>query len=262
MFWVIQENLFKESEFDVLVTTLERHNLPHALVKVIPFVGEIEPDINPENPVIVVGSLSLTDRVVPKKGWKPGSFKNANFDFRVWKERWKGHLLNEDAVVSSFNEVQAPDSLFFIRPCADNKAFTGEVMCPDEYQSWYYRLSQKEVASDLNFDLTEPVLVAPLKNILREIRFFVIKGVIVTHSTYKLGDTVKYFDSSMTDTKAIEFVEERIKEWQPVEAFVVDVAYVGDGQYKIIEINNINSAGFYKADTARLVEAFETAFGQ
>lgn len=256
MFWVVQENIRQEEHHDTLVNTLKRYGLPHALVKVIPFVAKLEPDINPENPVIVIGSVSLADKVASRKGWKPGSFKNENFDFQIWSEAWKGHILNDEAVVSPFNEVRAPSGLFFIRPCADNKAFAGAVMSTDEYQSWYYRLSQEEVASDLNFELTEMVVVAPLKNILREMRFFVVGGEIVTHSTYKLGDKVQYFDSSMTDRKAIEFVEERIKEWQPAEAFVVDVAYTDQG-YKVIEINNINSAGFYKADVVRLVEALE-----
>ena len=256
MFWVVQENIAQEEHHETLVKTLRRHNLPHALVKVIPFVAELEPDINPENPVIVIGSVSLADKVAPRKGWKPGSYKNENFDFTVWSERWKGHILNEDAVVSPFNEVRAPSGLFFIRPCADNKAFTGAVMCTDEYQSWYYRLTQSEIASDLNFDFTEPVMVAPLKNILREMRFFIVGGEIVTHSTYRIGGETKYFDSSMTDQKAIEFVEERIKEWQPADAFVVDVAYIDKG-YKVIEINNINSSGFYKSDVVRLVEALE-----
>lgn len=257
MFWVVQENVAQEEHHDTLMQTLKRYNLPHALVKVVPFVATLEPDVNPENPVIVIGSVSLADKVAARKGWKPGSFKNENFDFIVWCERWKGNLLNEDAVVSPFNEVRTPESLFFIRPCADNKAFTGMVMCPDEYQSWYHRLTQDEIASDLMFELTEPVMVAPVKEILREMRFFIVGGEIVTHSTYRLGGRTQYFESHMTDKKAIEFVEERIKEWQPAEAFVMDVAYTSDG-YKVIELNNINSSGFYKADIVRFVEALES----
>ena len=60
----------------------------------------------------------------------------------------------------------------------------------------------------------------------------------------------------MTDPDAIKFVEDRIRQWTPDKAFCVDVALVEDG-YKVIEINCINAAGFYKADVFKLVQALE-----
>ena len=59
MFWVVQENLFNEEGFKSLIHALVRMELDHAVVKVVPFVGVIEPDINPTNPVIAVGAYSM-----------------------------------------------------------------------------------------------------------------------------------------------------------------------------------------------------------
>ncbi len=59
MFWVLQNNLFNEVGFQSLVGTLERMNIKHIIVKVVPFVGDIIPDINPKNPVIAVGAYSM-----------------------------------------------------------------------------------------------------------------------------------------------------------------------------------------------------------
>jgi hypothetical protein len=44
--------------------------------------------------------------------------------------------------------------------------------------------------------------------------------------------------------------------WQPQRAFVLDVAETADGP-KIVEINTLNSAGFYAADIQRIVLALE-----
>ena len=43
---------------------------------------------------------------------------------------------------------------------------------------------------------------------------------------------------------------------QPAKAFVIDIARV-DGEFKIIEINNLNSAGFYASDVQKIIAAIE-----
>ncbi len=52
----------------------------------------------------------------------------------------------------------------------------------------------------------------------------------------------------------------RVAEWQPHEAFVVDVCELDEG-LKVLELNTLNAAGFYAADVQRLVVALEDAFG-
>ncbi len=66
MFWVVQNNLFNEAGFETLMQALVRMKLDYAVVKVVPFVGDITPDINPKNPVIAVGAYSLW-RVAKRK---------------------------------------------------------------------------------------------------------------------------------------------------------------------------------------------------
>src|SRR5271170_6153926 len=45
--------------------------------------------------------------------------------------------------------------------------------------------------------------------------------------------------------------------WTPCEAFVMDVAKVAPETFKIIEINCINSSGFYDCDMTQVVKAIE-----
>jgi len=254
MFWVIQNNVANEERYDDFIHAVGKL-YDYEIVKVIPFSNELTPDINPPSPTMVYGSTTLTMRIAPKKGWKV--FTNENFDFTVWRDKWAGNILNEDATVGTFRKVELPKvaTEFFIRPVKDNKAFSGTVMDFWEYQQWLGRLRVNEQASDLDFDMDEVVLVSSLKNIKQEIRFWIIGGEIITHSMYKIGDRVQYHEETMTSPDAVSFVKRMIDIWQPDDAFVLDVALVEDG-YKVLEINTINCAGLYKANVFKLVDGF------
>jgi len=47
--------------------------------------------------------------------------------------------------------------------------------------------------------------------------------------------------------------------WQPADAFVLDIALTHNG-YKVLEVNCLNSAGFYAADVSKLVQAIMEKF--
>ena len=51
----------------------------------------------------------------------------------------------------------------------------------------------------------------------------------------------------------VEYAQRMVDVWQPAKAFVIDVAETNEG-LKVIEINNINSAGFYEADVVLLLD--------
>ena len=263
MHWVIQENIANEERHQDVIDTLERFDIPYTLVKVVPFAHTLEPDVEIDGPVMTIGSVALTNKIAKRKGWKPGGFTNSNFDYRVWSTKWKGKILNEDAIVCSFREIPLNWNQFFIRPVLDNKAFSGTIMDFHEYQKWLGRLMVEEGASDLHFDLDEVCCVGPLKKIYREHRFFVVNGEAVTASTYKIGDRVVYQDESTIDRDAWFFVSGLVSAistdcWNPAYAFAVDIALTDDG-YKVIEINCINSSGFYKADVQKLIMALDGA---
>ena len=47
-----------------------------------------------------------------------------------------------------------------------------------------------------------------------------------------------------------------VNNWAPSKAFVIDFALTDKGP-KIIEVNNISSAGLYKSDVSLIVEKME-----
>jgi hypothetical protein len=65
---------------------------------------------------------------------------------------------------------------------------------------------------------------------------------------------VRYEDR--VDERYDAFARDMIAIWQPLEAFVLDVCETQNG-FRIVEINTINSAGFYAADIQNIVLALE-----
>jgi hypothetical protein len=297
MHWILQNNLFNEAAYGVLLETLERFGLPYSIHKVIPFIGELTPEpkpgVVPAN-TICMGSYSLR-HAARKYSWTPGVFDLEPFNFQVQLERWGKHMLNADSVVSRFEDAVFPTTSMcsahrredpdcdtcqrttrvvedaFVRPIEDSKVFAGKVFDRQEFYDWKRKVCVLEL--DFGNSLTKDTLVQVCnpKTIYAEYRFWVVKGEIVCASMYKLGQRVHYSDS--VAPYIFDYVRERIAEWQPHDAFVIDVAEVpnlealrfNDSEanhwLKVVEINTLNSSGFYACNIPRLVAALEEAFG-
>jgi hypothetical protein len=263
MHWVLQNNLFNEDAYNVLLETLEKFNIPHSIHKIIPFIGEITPPFHSQCPidgydnVICMGSYSMR-HTAKKEGWYPGVFDLEPFDFTIQLAKWGNHMLNYDAVVCEFGDANFDDELMFIRPIHDSKSFAGKVFERDEFYTWKRKVCVLE--EDYGDSLNKHTLIqlCKPKKIYSEHRFWVVKGKVVTSSTYKLGHTVIY-QSLPADSIFQKYAEERIAEWQPHEAFVIDVADTSEG-LKVVEINTLNSCGFYACDMQKLVMALEENF--
>lgn len=296
MHWVVQTNIFAEEGFEALLAAFERLGIyqtwrsaatpqrTYSLVKVVPFTGELHA-IDGDLPLdganaIVMGSYSLA-RVAKAKNWKPGAFLD-NLDFEVQRRWWGDRMLNHDALVTTFDSVPFQKEPFFLRPVHDTKAFTGMVVDWGYYEQWRDSLRRlPETVDPVNDPLgvnvltrDTPVMVCTKKEVYSETRCWVIKqpimsvsgivaGVaatytVVTASRYKRG-TLKHYEEvrgSRWDNDLIAFAEDMANEWSPNAAYVMDIAETPHG-YKVVEVNNLNSAGWYKGDMQKLVHALE-----
>lgn len=256
MFWVLQNNLFSEAGYESLLQAVERRGLPHIVTRCIPFAGTLEPDPgDPPGAVIVMGSHTLV-REAQRRGWQPGGFLNENFNYRTQWRHWdRRRMLNGDGTVYHFGRVPEQQHPFFIRPVDDGKSFAGKVMDWPTFSEWRDRVLALTPDDHPTIDADTEVVVAEPKRIYREYRTWIVGGRVVTASMYKLGERVLY--SANVDPGVIEYAESCADIWTPADAFVLDVAIVGDGRMKIVEVNCLNSAGFYAADVGKLVEALE-----
>ena len=144
----------------------------------------------------------------------------------------------------------------FIRPVDDTKVFSGRVFEPAEFRDWQGKV--QSLGDDNNGPLSSSTLVqvVPPRPIYQEVRYWIVDGTIVTRSIYKTGESVRY--DSRVDERFDAFAREVVDIWQPLAAFVLDICDTPDG-LRIVEINTINSAGFYAADIQSIVLALEAA---
>ena len=256
MQWILQdfEDTFKLSE------ALERMGIPYTWHKVRAFIGELDPApvVSDPDAVVMFGSYSMW-RTAKAEGYRPGVFVLRPF---VEEKAWHPYLLNgADALFLTLRDVPAKlaadDRDWFVRPVADNKEMAGTVLSGAEIVATcegVLKLKKSEIPlGSLRHD-TELMLTEPVR-IMKEWRLWVVAGKVVTWSLYKEGARVVYRHE--IDDDALEFAQRMADLNQGYsDAFVLDICRTDDG-LRMLETNNINSAGFYAADLTRLVAAIE-----
>jgi hypothetical protein len=154
---------------------------------------------------------------------------------------------------------------FFIRPVADSKAFTGFVIDWPYFENWRngeIRHAQKwpdDLLTGRILSLDTEVMVCPNRKIYAEYRTWIVKGKVVAWSQYRVGTQTKRYRADV-DQRILDFAAAKAQEYSPAPAFVLDV-FEAEGGLFIGEINNLNAAGFYKANMGKLLMALEEAFG-
>jgi hypothetical protein len=258
MFWVLEKNLYSESSFQLLLEALDRQMVDHQIVSRIPFTVEITPDIDPQDHVYVCGSTGI-GKVAKQKGWVPGYF-DKNLDYEIVRNAYGEDCLNFHSLITTMAEVHRdmirdPDGKFFTRPCADNKTYSGMVTDWESLDEWRKKVIALEESSMSTLGPNDRIVIAPLRKIYSETRFYVVDGEVITGSSYKIGMKVMYSNEVPQFIK--DFAQKMVDHWQPDRAFVLDVADTDDG-LKVIEINAINSSGFYAIDMGKYVNAINS----
>lgn len=253
MYYIVQKNLFKDENYHHLIEALERFKLPYELVDMVPFVDDYEFKTDRKD-VFPFGSVKMS-RISKQYGWYPVSQLCENHDYLVYSKYYKDNLLNYDSKIYKFGDDFLNENLFFARPTADSKVFTGRVFDMDQWREFKNELLTNGHTTTLTKD-TE-IQVSSVKKIQKEIRFWIVKGEIATASQYSLGG--RYCLNDIIDQSAFDFVKEMVKIFQLNETFVMDICLIND-EYKIVECGCTNSAGFYKADIQKLLMSLELAF--
>jgi len=254
MHWVIEKNLFREYNFKILLEQLEKQEVEYTLVSVVPFSHDMEPDVNLEGNVFVCGSTAIGTQA-KKKGWVPGYFDD-NLNMEIVTKQYGDNMLNSKTVFTTLKDAIPPFDRVFVRPCSDKKEFAGQVMDHSEFIEWRDKVVELEGTSTwTSLKGEDQIMMAPVTFINAEFRFFVVDGVVVTGSLYKRGFQVYY--SSDVDEEVYAYAQSMVDKWQPNRAFCLDVALTDVG-YKVIEINSINSAGFYALDMGKYISAINS----
>lgn len=256
MFYVIQENIYKEYHFSTLMDYLKKYNLDYELIPWRPFTGKVEVKTDRKD-VWFWGSID-TGIELQNQGWFPGIMYNEGHDFAIYKEKYGTYLLNSDGIITDISvfEVDMPYDIF-IRPTRDTKIFESRVWTMKEWNE-YVRNLKKENLFDSIAGKTKMLQCKPKHDIQQEIRCWIVDGEPVTMSQYKIGKRVNMLNMDNNE-EAYIFAKKMAKIYSPSRVYVLDICLYED-EYKIVEINCANMSGFYDINMSKLLQSLENTF--
>lgn len=251
--WILERDVFSEQCFGDMVDYFKTNSIPYHIVRVIPFIHEIEGKVPlVTGPCVVYGSIG-TQKLAITHGWTPGVWTSPGFDETVLQDKLGDMLLNPDATVLHMTEVEGfvkkqgwPQ--FFIKPNSDTKEFAGMLMEADEFSEWLQKMLDIHYLKDNDFN----VVVSTPKRLGVEWRIVMVDGKIADYSIYRQYQIVKHERSITPEVTA--FAESAAARYSPAPVFVLDVVDTDDG-LKIVEYNTFNSAGLYACDVANIIKA-------
>lgn len=260
MYYVIQEGMFREEGHAQLVELLKRYKFEYEEILYRPFVEDIDLKTDRKD-VFVFGSVNLSKKV-SKFQLNPGSLDNENHDVEVYGKHYGEHMLNSDGIICTLEEsiglLDKVPYVFFSRPTKDTKVYTGQIFTHDLWKDWMKDLTDSSLKQSLS-EQTK-VLLSPLKDIDQEIRCWIVGGKVITMSQYRTKFR-RIQENMDCNDEAKEFAQSMADIFCPARAFVLDICRYNDG-WKVVEINCINSSGFYKGDMSKLLQAIENEFNE
>lgn len=250
--WVVQSNLGSHDDVERIAQACAALGLQCIQVQSIPFSSEL-PDVPEGQPTVFYGSTRFVFNAWRSRRWTPCAFHDEEA-FRVSRAQaaWGARMFNAQARLTTLGPLAAepwPASrAFFLRPDGDHKEFAGQVMQMGELRDWVARLEP----GGFEFDLATPVVVAEPVEIDYEWRLFLVDGRAVAASHYRASGRLSI--QADAPAEVIAFAEEAAARWSPAPAFVLDVASAA-GRLGVLEVNGMNSSGFYACSIPAVVES-------
>ncbi len=250
--WIVQQNLGNARDLGTLTRSFEALGVAWQGLDVIPF-DDTPPDVSTEGRVIFYGSTTLIANVARSGRWRPGVFfREERFTFEALLAGYGDALLNADSEVVTVGELVErtipDDALYFVRPAADLKEFTGDVMTFADIRQWRENLA----GSAGPLSLATRVQIAAPKRVHQEWRVIMVGGRAVTASRYRRGGRLD--PSPEVPREVTDYADQVASRWQPEPVFTLDVGET-DAGLCVVETNCFNSSGFYRCDVRAAVRA-------
>lgn len=243
---------FNESmdEYEIeLSKSCQKYDIAFRPIVVTPFTHEVEEDVSDIDGMVIAYGSNVMEDVVNDYGWKPGWFPCIHDEksvLKIFGNDYINHdmiITNSDEYLNRVNEFQ----YYFIKP-NDDKYFAGTItdknMMPFVVESEGRHFGTPKV-----YD----ICISSVKRIKKEWRFFVVDRKIVTGSKYH-GENLKLEIEYGYDPMAEIFAEKMIDKYHHANTFVIDIAKMKNGSFKVVEINCLNCSGLYAINTDNLVK--------
>ncbi|MFK7949938.1 MAG: ATP-grasp domain-containing protein [Saprospiraceae bacterium] len=255
MYYIIQKNVFVDPRYDEIFRVLEALNLPFEEVQFFPNSNDFEYKTTRKD-VFVYGSVKLA-KVTKNFDWQPGSFYGGNHEYVNYANGFGEFLLNPNNQIFDFSDTLdwTNHERLFIKPSQDAKSFTGKVFTKVEWEDFqYYTLSDKR---QNRIKSTTKIQTSTPQKLIKEARIWIVNRQIVTSSYYHFYDGIEY--EEFVSDEALAFAKQMANHFNVADAYVLDIALTLE-DWRVVEVNCINSAGFYKADVKAIVLALEAFY--
>lgn len=234
-------------------------NITFCPVVLTPFVHTVDDDEQLKSltgDTIVYGSNVMSD-VVRDYNLKPGIFEIPHDESSALKF-FGDHYINSDMIIcntENYDEYLQENQYYFVKP-KDEKYFPGTIvdkkMMPFVIQSQGKHFGTPDI-----YDLC----ISKVKYIEAEWRFFVVNGKIVTGSKYHKEEMMLDVQPGYEYDAKI-FADRMLTLAPDLKNFVIDIAKLRDGSYKVVELNCLNSSGFYKCDLTEILRSLKSYLEQ
>lgn len=224
-------------------------------IKFIPFSMTFDIALPDQNYADYFPFSSVNTMLLAKKLGMNVFFTDGKYDYTRFAQEYGPDFINPDLTVIKFKsllDLKGPD--IYIRDAYGDNIIKGKVLEGEqEYQMAYGQFMNRSMG-DKKITDDYPIIISTPKNIVREYRFFVVNNEVITGSMYQESgqyfikniDSFDYFSVSL-------FVEKMIERYSPDKSFVIDIAEMKDGSFKVVECNCINCSGFYSIDIRQVI---------
>jgi hypothetical protein len=253
--WILQKNLTDAHTLAAITATLAADAIGFEEVFAIPFSDSLPEMASEGTGAIIYGSTTLILNAYQDARFRKAVFFDPRlFCMENYVARWGRHMLNHDSHSTTFSQLATASHLhettFFIRPDADSKAFSGQVMTFAEILAFGAQLNE---STNPHLNLATPVSISLPKTIEKEWRSFVVDGKIISTTRY-LREGALEIDPNDLPEKLLPFVQGVIEVYQPHPVFVIDIALCA-GKFAILECNCFNGTGFYGHNIPKVLRA-------
>jgi len=257
MYYLIQSNIYSDPDHDRIFEALDDLGLQYEAIELNGAIEEIKISAD-RNDVFVYGSVKLARLAKANTHWQPGSFYGGNHLYEVTAKYYQEHLLNYPATVFAFGDKikwQTGEQKF-IKPYKDAKIFTGKVFSEETWKDFVVESLERPKTPMLHAQSL--VQASEPQKLIKEARLWIVGGQVVAGVYYRFHGDVPF--ESEVSRDGIDFAKKMIRRFNVAEAFVMDICFSHD-RWKIVEVNCINSAGFYpNLDVKALLRALEIYF--
>ncbi|AZA92401.1 Uncharacterised protein [Chryseobacterium nakagawai] len=240
MYFLIQSNIYSDPDHYKIFDALEELNIEYKAINIQPTADKVDFETDRKD-IFVYGSVTIARLAKKKSDWYPGSFYGGSHLYEIYSQYYGENLLNDKISVHTISEelLWEKDEEKFIKPYHEAKIFTGKVFTESEWKDFVFERLENQ-SNRITADSL--IQVSKAKQTLKEARLWIVGGQIVDSGYYKLNDNVPFEENVSRD--GLGFAKEMIQLFNLAEAFVMDICLTDEG-WKIVEINCINSSGFY-----------------